>query len=132
MNPLDTSNFEQEAVRMVDEVEFQLALESGRNALPGDHDRAGDEKINAAVAKAEQLVGNSYFVEHICPSLTVVSADAKDVIKLLAAAMLPIGLAGTISLTPLLVAALAVVIVRIGIRNLCPKREDHVADTSAP
>jgi hypothetical protein len=102
MDLLDTTNFEHEALRMVGEIEFQLALESERNALPGlpgDRDRSGDEQIKAAVSKAEQLVSNPSFVDRICPSLTVISEDAKEVIKLLSAAMLPIGLVGTISLT---------------------------------
>ena len=120
MNSSDGRTFEQEALRHVGDVEFQIASERSRNVLP-----LGDESHNKEVAdaidKARKLVEDVGFMRRLCPSLSVISEDAKEVTKLLLAAMLPVGVVAPLSLTPLLVAALAVVMVRIGIKNVCPE-----------
>jgi hypothetical protein len=119
------TDLQAEVFSWVDRIETDLALDGSKFALPsttGGPARSDIQPIRNALVDAQELLKRLEIRQHICPSLKVLSDDAKDYAKVIAAAILPISIAGTIPipLNPLLFAALAVVIARMGIKTFCP------------
>lgn len=79
--------------------------------------------------QAEKLVSRKDIRQHLCPALQTVADDAFDIAKVVTPILVPMVLAGTISipLNPLFFATIALVIARMGVASLCagyPKRNE--------
>jgi hypothetical protein len=87
-------------------------------------------ELAATAQQAEELVKRKDIRARLCPALTTASDDAFEIAKIITPILVPLGLAGTIALplTPLFIAAGALVIARIGISALCadyPKKDQE-------
>jgi 7-cyano-7-deazaguanine synthase in queuosine biosynthesis len=87
-----------------------------------------EEEVEAAV-QAEKLVSQKDIGQYLCPALQTVADDAFDIAKVVTPILVPMVLAGTISipLNPLFFATIALVIARMGVASLCagyPKRNE--------
>jgi hypothetical protein len=106
----------------------QDVLSSARAALPPDADVASGIKagqVSTAMEQSEVLLARSDIRDRICPGLLSVSDDVKDIAKIVGAALFPLSLvpAGPIPLTPLVAAAVSLMVLRAGVQAICrPKK----------
>jgi hypothetical protein len=102
----------------------QEVLSSGRPALPPDAEvipgiKADD--VNTAMERSTSLLGRADIRQRICPGLLSINDDIKEICKVVGAVLFPLSLvpASTIPLSPLVVAAIAVMVLRAGIKTIC-------------
>jgi hypothetical protein len=71
--------------------------------------------------QAEKLVSRKDIRQHLCPALQTVADDAFDLAKVVTPILVPMVLAGTISIppNPLFFAAIALAIAGMGVAALC-------------
>jgi hypothetical protein len=91
----------------------------GGAAYRGDASAPG--KTPSFVTAAHSIVHQSGVRQRICAALTSGTGDAFDVGKILVPVLVPLSLAGTIAvpLTPIVTAAIALVIARMGVAAFC-------------
>jgi hypothetical protein len=125
---LQANQEENEFIGKVEEIALILyardVLRGGKAALPSNTEvipGVKAEDVSAAMEQSRWLLAKTEIRNRICPGLLSVSDDIKEVSKVVGAAMFPLSLipASTIPLTPLVVAAIAIVILRAGIQTVC-------------
>lgn len=81
-------------------------------------------KLHEAVQLAKKELRKANVKNLVCAALKSASTNIRDVAKIVGAALLPLSIAGTISLpiTPLFYAAAALIVFDIGVNTYCRKR----------
>lgn len=131
MATFNEQQFTRDVVSLAIQMEVADALHGGRLAIPP---ATGSElpqpitkgDVDIAVAESQALLQQPSIKERLCPALRSVSDDIRDVAKIVSAAMLPLALVpgSVIPLSPLVFAAVALVIVRAGVNSICPPAHD--------
>jgi hypothetical protein len=121
------SEFLDEVVEAAWKIELSDALGVAKEAQSfpigrGKHAEVPSEEIERAKAHAQDLIKQPSVIERLCPALRYASDELGEVAKIVGAAMIPltVGPQAVLPLTPLAFGALAVVVVRAGVRSLCP------------
>jgi hypothetical protein len=128
MDTFDESKFNQEVVNLALQMQLSEVLEAGKLAIPllvkssDIQAPVKKEDIDLAITESNALLAQPSVRDRLCPALKSVSDDIREVAKVVSAAMLPLALipGSVIPLSPLVFAAFAVVIVRAGIKSICP------------
>jgi hypothetical protein len=123
MDQFDHGKFESEVMAGVELIEAELALGDALFALPnsGANEVSGTETdAEKAIITAKDIVDRQDIRARLCPSLNSLADDSREIAKVVTAAMLPLAIVGTLPLSPLVFAAVAIVIARMGIKALCP------------
>jgi hypothetical protein len=86
-----------------------------------DHERLRRYREQVSREKAEELLRHKDIRAYLCPSLQTVSGDIFTVANTVAQVLAPLTIAGALSipLVPILFASMGILIVRIGIANIC-------------
>jgi len=128
MEQLDRARFQEDVAAAALQIELAHALGTGRAAVDfpiggGNTGTVSAAEVAKATRDAEHLIKQQGVLERLCPALRTVSGDLGAVAKAITPALLPlaIGPQAILSLTPLAFGALAVVVVRAGVRALCPQ-----------
>jgi hypothetical protein len=84
---------------------------------------ASPTEIERAKDEAEALIRNPTVLERLCPALRSVSDDLEEIAKCVAKVMLPLsfGPQGIISLKVMVCGGMAVILVRAGVKTVCPQ-----------
>jgi hypothetical protein len=135
MGNVDQRRFEQEVMEAAYRIELVDALGGARQAQSfptgrGESTAVPSEEIERAKAHAEDLIKQPTVIERLCPALKAVSDDLGEVAKIVAAAMIPLALGpqAILPLTPLAFGALAVIVVRVGVRSLCSEDKGEIRE----
>ncbi len=137
MENVDQKRFTEEVAEAAYQIELMDVLGDAREAQSfpighGKSTKVSSKEIELAKAHAEDLIKQPTVIERLCPALKSVSDDLGDVAKVVVPVMIPLALGpqALIPLTPLAFGALAVVIVRAGVRSLCPEDKRETRESS--
>ena len=121
MQEIDISQFEQEILNSLPSMEMELALRGGMNAVPVNPDDMDPERAErqSAMNVATDLVKRPDILERICPGLQSVATDAQALAKWITPGLLPLAVAGTVPMSPLVFAGVAILFFRVGVATLC-------------
>jgi hypothetical protein len=122
-------SFQAEAFEKAQALYAVTALAGGLNSLPADADaKVGNtrQEIEGAKNSATSLLQRKDVLEKICPSLLAVSEDLREVTAVIAGGLFPsmIVPGGHLLITPLIVATMAVMLMRAGVHTICAQRAD--------
>jgi len=126
MTELEQEHFTREAVKAAYRIQLFEEAGGARAALSETPEEAQRTKeLIQAQEEAEKLVRHPKVLDRLCPALKSVSGDLETVAKAAAAAVLPISIGphAIVSVTPLVVGAIAVIAVRAGVSALCPEQD---------
>ncbi|WP_439397299.1 hypothetical protein ACRQ5Q_09280 [Bradyrhizobium sp. PMVTL-01] len=121
MQNAKAAQFEQEVLNSLQSMELELALRGGMNALPEQPDDTNPKRAEqqSALNEAVSLVKRRDVLERICPGLQSVAGDAQALAKWITPVLLPMAIAGTVPMSPLVFAGVAVLFFRVGVATLC-------------
>ncbi|MFI5891651.1 hypothetical protein ACIA5D_16220 [Actinoplanes sp. NPDC051513] len=118
--------FTKDVVQSAYRIELADALGGAREAItfPG-RDRevvVTPDEVAEAKRNAEELISRPSVRDRLCPQLKAVSDDLGDVAKGVVGAMIPlaIGPQAVMPLSAVAFGALAVIVLRAGVKTLCP------------
>ena len=102
-------------------MEVELALRGSMNAVPVQPDSMDPARVEkqSAMNEAVDLVKRRDVLEKICPGLQSVATDAQALAKWITPVLLPLAIAGTVPMSPLVFAGVAVLFFRSGVATLC-------------
>ncbi len=131
METFNEQRFTRDVVSLAIQMEVADALNGGRLAIAPVAENELSQPISKgdveiAIAESRILLQQPAITERLCPALRSVSDDIRDVAKIVSAAMLPLALVpgSVIPLSPLVFAAVALVLVRAGVNSICPPARD--------
>jgi len=124
MNEFDQTALVERAVDIAERylVERQVAGASGMTARRSKTDIAN--KLSSQLPLAKKIADQPSIRSRICASLQAASANVKEIAKLIVASALPLIHTGVlqITLTPMLVAAAAILILDSGLAAYCKEK----------
>ena len=119
----NNTEFVETAVMLVDDLEVAIAEAGGLFALPGRRKRPPNKQLDKKLQElnsANELIKSELVKERICQSLNGFTGDARDIAAILAVYALEAGQDSVIPLVPIAIAAVAVVLMRMGVKFYCP------------
>jgi hypothetical protein len=125
MTDLEQEHFTREAVKAAYRIQLFDEAGGARAALSDTPEQVQrTEELTRAQAEAQRLIRHPSVIERLCPALKSVSGDLGKVAATTASVILPlsIGPQAIFSVTPLVVGAVAVIVVRAGVSALCPEQ----------
>jgi hypothetical protein len=99
----------------------QQSARAGKGMIPPSGPKIDPQLAEASIKQAEKVVSNPTVKQVVCGVLSTASDDLREITKVAGAALIPLAISGVISLpmTPLALAAVGIVVFRLGVASFC-------------